>query len=493
VSVGLELGTEIGGYRLESVLGEGGMGTVFLARSPQGGPCALKVLSRSSIDLDPSLATRFEREAEYVDALEALDHPNLLELFESGQTSDGTLFFAMQYVDGPDLAVVLRRDGVLSLSQALAILGQIGDALDCAHASGLVHRDVKPANIVVARDPGGPHAYLTDFGLSKNRTKDPFALTQLGQLVGTLPYTAPEEILDEESDHRVDVYSLGCVLYEAVVGAPPFVREREIDVLYAHIGDPRPSATAARPDLPAGIDEVIAKAMAISATDRYASCAEFIAAAQVLLPEEERASSPPAAARDDSADTTLQPAEPGPAADQLIVEHAGGPPGSLRLVVRSGPAVGRVVLIEDEMILGRLSILGGALASDHNMSRRHARISRASDGSLVVEDEHSRNGTFVNEARIDGPHALRAGDRLMTGGTVFEAEFGEPVGGNTVLVPVDSLSAPQSGDGQAREPGGRLALRLEFDSDEGELIVAIENGASIRIVREDGAWRVAPA
>ena len=126
----------------------------------------------------------------------------------------------------------------------MTILAQVADALDCAHAKGLVHRDVKPGNIIVAETPDGPHAYLTDFGLAKNPTEDSVALTAQGQLIGTMPYTAPEEILAQPRDHRVDVYSLACVLYEALVGVPPFVREREIDLLYAHIGDPRPSARA---------------------------------------------------------------------------------------------------------------------------------------------------------------------------------------------------------------------------------------------------------
>ncbi len=172
-----ELGSEIAGYRLESVLGEGGMGTVYLAHGPEGGLCAVKVLSRRLAGADPSFATRFKREVQYADAL---DHPHVLELYEAGETPDGTLFFAMQYVDGPDLGVLLSRDGPLSLDQALAILGPIGDALDSAHANGLVHRDVKPGNVIVAEDAGGPHAYLTDFGLSKNPETDSIALTQHG-------------------------------------------------------------------------------------------------------------------------------------------------------------------------------------------------------------------------------------------------------------------------------------------------------------------------
>ena len=146
---------------------------------------------------------------------------------------------------------------------------------------------MKPGNIIVADDPDGPYAYLTDFGLSKNPAMDSFALTRMGQMIGTLSYTAPEEILaTEPRGHLVDIYSLGCVMYEALTGAPPFVRDRDINVLYAHVGDSRPRATDARSDLPAGIDDVIARAMAISAHERYPTCAEFIAAAEALLPRE---------------------------------------------------------------------------------------------------------------------------------------------------------------------------------------------------------------
>ena len=238
---------QLAGYRIQSVLGEGGMATVYLAERPQGGLCALKVLStRRGQDL--GYAARFKREAQYA---EALNHPHILELYEAGEAPDGKLYLAMQYVPGADLAAVLARDGAMELARALALLGQVGDALDCAHAKGLIHRDVKPGNIIVATDGGSaPYAYLTDFGLSKNPDQDSIALTKQGQFVGTTAYTPPEEILAQERDHRIDVYSLGCVLFEALVGEPPFVRDQELDVMYAHIGDPRPRVSDRRPGLP---------------------------------------------------------------------------------------------------------------------------------------------------------------------------------------------------------------------------------------------------
>ncbi|HYZ81847.1 MAG TPA: FHA domain-containing serine/threonine-protein kinase [Solirubrobacteraceae bacterium] len=452
-----EPGGEIAGYRIQSVLGEGVTGTVYLAESPKGAVCALKVLSPRHV-VDPTFATRFKREAEYA---ESLDHPHILDLYEAGQAPDGTLFFAMEYVDGTDLRRLLEREGTLEPPLAVTILGQIADALDCAHAKGLVHRDVKPGNIIVAEDPAGPHAYLTDFGLSKNPSEDSMALTQQGQMIGTMPYTAPEEILAQERDHRVDVYSLGCVLYEALVGEPPFVRERDIDVLYAHIGDPRPSATAARPGLPAGIDEVIAKAMAISPGERYSTCAEFIAAARALLPE-------------GSQEVITAVESPTAAAD---TEPSMEPPSGLRLVVTSEVGHGHELVVEDEALLGRLTTFEGALATDQEISRRHARVYRAeSGGGFLVEDQQSANGTFVNGVRIGEPHMLQNGDEVRIGATVLVANLGTAMNG---------AAAPQ----RAR----RLSLRMEVDLESGELTVAMDNGASARIVRDGDSWRVEQA
>ena len=404
----LDAGTEIAGYRIQSVLGRGAMGVVYLAERPQGGLCALKVLSASpALDLDS--ATRFKREARYASTLE---HPNVLALYDVGETAEGTPFFAMQYVAGEDLAALLAREGVMSLAAALTIVAQVGAALDTAHGAGIVHRDVKPANIIVGRDPDrAPHAYLTDFGLGKSPEEDSIALTRQGQFVGTMPYTAPEEILGQPRDHRVDVYSLGCVLYEMLVGRPPFVRERALDVLYAHVGDPRPSVRDARSDLPAEIDDVIARAMAIAPAERYESCAALLLAARALLP--------------DGAQATPNASPEPPRSSEREQE--------LRLVVSAGFGLGREILVEGELTLGRLSTLDGALSADRGISRNHARLWRGDDGGLLVEDAGSANGTFVNGARIAAPQRLREGDALQIGSSVF-----------TVAVRVQRGAAPHS-------------------------------------------------
>ncbi|HEX3833162.1 MAG TPA: FHA domain-containing serine/threonine-protein kinase [Solirubrobacteraceae bacterium] len=489
---GVEPGSEFAGYRIRSVLGQGGMGIVYLAERPQGTLCALKVLSGQA-GADPSFATRFKREAEYA---ESLDHPAILELYDVGEAPDGTLFFAMQYVSGADLRALLTRDPAMGLKEALSILRPIGDALDCAHAKGLIHRDVKPGNIIVADDRGpASGVYLTDFGLSKNPTEDSVQLTQQGQFIGTIAYTAPEEILAQPRDHLIDIYSLGCVLYEMLVGVPPFVGDRDLDVMYAHIGNPRPNATDRRPDLPPGIDAIIAKAIAISPADRYQSCAEFIAAASALLPEPSPATPEgavdPVPSRPPSPGTPAVPArEPEP--------PLGEPPASLRFVVQAGLGLGRELIVEDELALGRLTTLDGALADDSGISRRHGRVWRDPDGHYFAEDLYSTNGTFVNGVRINHPHPLQPGDELRIGRTVFavsDPQSTEPSAPDPALAaerqpdevaPIPELVVSAAGSPQAT----RLVLRLELDLKTGELAVGVEGGATARIVRDGDGWRV---
>ena len=352
-------------------------------------------------------ATRFKREVQYA---EALDHPHVLELYEAGETPDGTLFFAMQYIDGPDLGLLLRRDGPMSLAQALSILGQIADALDCAHASGLVHRDVKPGNIIVANDVDRPHAYLTDFGLSKNPGTDSFALTRMGQLIGTLAYTAPEEILAAEPrGHLVDVYSLGCVLYEALTGAPPFVREREIDVLYAHVGDPRPRATAVALRPARGHrrrdreGDGHLRHRAVPELRRADRCRAGVAGGHRRRLRARRCDCARARRRSSRRACRHAPDALGLARREIGL-GAGSPSPSRTSSCSAG---------------SRLSM---GLSRPTTASRAATRrITRRDDGAFEVEDEHSRNGTFVNGDRLEAPRVLRTGDELKIGATVFVA------------------------------------------------------------------------
>ena len=268
------LGTELGPYRIEAVIGRGGMGVVYLAEQARlGRKVALKIVSPEFSD-DPKARARFLRESQMA---AAIDHPNILPIYEADE-ADGVLFIAMRLVEGTDLAARLAA-GPMDRKVAAAILAQVAGALDAAHARGLVHRDVKPANILLSPGAGpdqGDHAYLTDFGLTK-RGGSETSLTAAGGFAGTLAYIAPEQVDGREIDGRADQYSLACMAYECLTGQVPFMRETDIATAMAHIKDPPPSALALQPALPAAVDAVLARGMAKAPDDRYPTCGAFLA------------------------------------------------------------------------------------------------------------------------------------------------------------------------------------------------------------------------
>ena len=268
----LSEGSVLGGYHIVRLIGRGGMGAVYLADDLRlGRKVALKVLAAETAEM-PQVRERFVRES-HVAA--SLDHPNILPIYEAGE-ADGQLFIAMRYVPGPDLAGIVAHDGPLALERTLGLIDQVASALDAAHAAGLIHRDVKPGNILVAPGsaPGSDHAYLSDFGLTKHAEYSG-AMTRSGQLMGSVGYVAPEQIEGRPIDRRVDVYSLGCVLYECLAGSQPYPRDTEMATLYAHVQAPPPSLAEARPELPPTVDAVIAKALAKAPDERYGSAGEL--------------------------------------------------------------------------------------------------------------------------------------------------------------------------------------------------------------------------
>jgi predicted Ser/Thr protein kinase len=261
------VGTTFGGYTIESVLGRGGMGTVFLATHERlGRRVALKVIAPELAE-DEEFRARFLRESQLA---ASLDHPNVIPIYDADEV-DGALYLAMRYVNGPSLQTVIREGGMLSAAATLRIAEQIGGALDAAHQAGLVHRDVKPANILLAEP--GEHAYLCDFGLAKRTTSR--ELTRTGFFLGTVDYSPPEQIEGRPLDGRADLYSLGCLLFHCLAGRPPFVRDTEIAVLNAHLHDPPPALSSVRSDLPRALDGVLATAMAKDPDDRYPTGVEL--------------------------------------------------------------------------------------------------------------------------------------------------------------------------------------------------------------------------
>jgi serine/threonine-protein kinase len=246
------------------------MGVVYLAEQRElGRKVALKLLP-DELAHDADFRVRFERESRLA---ASLDHPNIVPIFEAGEL-DGAVFLAMRYVEGTDFASRLHADPALTPDATVRILEQVARALDAAHGRGLVHRDVKPANVLLdpsAGDEVADHAYLTDFGLTK-QTGSESGLTKAGSFLGTLAYMAPEQIDGRDVDGRADQYSLACMAFEALTGQQPFRRDQEIAVAMAHLKDPVPSAVALRPTLPAAVDTVLARGMAKDPEARYGSC-----------------------------------------------------------------------------------------------------------------------------------------------------------------------------------------------------------------------------
>ncbi|MGH9157361.1 MAG: serine/threonine-protein kinase, partial [Acidimicrobiales bacterium] len=302
-----DVGTDVAGFRLVREVGRGAGGAVFVADQVRlGRRVALKVLLPHQL-VDDRGRERFQQES----ALAAsLDHPHIVPIHDAGEAG-GWLYIAMKLVDGADLGTVLE-DGPLDPARAVAMVAQVASALDAAHGAGLVHRDVKPANVLVERRTGGhDHCYLADFGLVK-QVAGGAGLTGTGFLLGTPGYLSPEQALQRPVDLRTDVYALGCLLFECLTGRLPFECDTHLALLNAHVDEPPPSATALRPGLPAGFDEVMTRAMAKAPADRYQSCGDLARAAAEVLSAVTPAS--PARPAPPVAPVPESPAPPAPAA-----------------------------------------------------------------------------------------------------------------------------------------------------------------------------------
>jgi serine/threonine protein kinase len=256
LNTGVEPGSVIGGYRIESIVARGGMGVIYRATQLELERTVALKLVAPELAHDQAFRERFKREARLA---ASLDHSNILPVYEAGEV-DGRLFLAMRFVVGTDLDTLIRREGRLAPDRAAAIITQVAGALDAAHSRGLVHRDVKPGNILIAEEYGEERAYLTDFGLTKSMATGA-QLTRTGYVVGTLDYVAPEQVQGATVDGRADTYALACVLYHAVTGTVPFDRPGDVAKMWAHLNDPPPSASATMPSVPPELDAVIRRGM----------------------------------------------------------------------------------------------------------------------------------------------------------------------------------------------------------------------------------------
>jgi serine/threonine protein kinase len=248
-------GSTFAGYEVESVVGAGGIGILYRARQVRlDRPVALKVVE-PEVAGDPVIRERLRREARMV---AALDHPNVVPLYEAGE-QDGTVFIVTRWVEGAELGTLIHDHGPLEPTRAARVAAQIAAALEVAHEKGLVHRDVKPSNVILTSED---HVYLTDFGLAK-RAGTAAGLTGVDQMLGTVDYVAPEQIEGSEPDERGDVYSLGCVLFEMIMGDPPFADQKGgMAKMWAQVNAEPPLVRERRPDVPPALEDVVRRAMA---------------------------------------------------------------------------------------------------------------------------------------------------------------------------------------------------------------------------------------
>jgi serine/threonine protein kinase len=277
----LEPGSRVAGYVIEEQIGAGGMAVVFRARDEMLGRLAAVKVIAPPMAGDPEFRARFLRESR---AVAAISSPHIIPVYAAGE-ADGILYIATRFAAGGDVAALTHRaGGFLAPERAAALVAQVASALDAAHAAGLVHRDVKPQNILIDSTPELlEHAFLSDFGLTKGIGSSTTGLTAAGQFLGTPDYCAPEQIRAASVDGRADQYALGCVAFALLTGEPPFRRVDAMATLFAHAHDPVPSLRAIRPELPAAVDRVIARALAKSPAGRYERCGEFAAALQAAL------------------------------------------------------------------------------------------------------------------------------------------------------------------------------------------------------------------
>jgi non-specific serine/threonine protein kinase len=417
--VALQIGSQVAGYRILGILGQGGMGVVYEAEHALlGRKAALKTLL-SELSGNEDFKQRFIRESQVV---AAIDHPNIIPIYDAGELA-GTAYIAMRYVPGADLAHLIERRGALPPDEALSILDQAAAALDAAHARELVHRDVKPANILIEETT--ERIYLTDFGIVKEQGRS--GRTQAGFFLGTIDYAAPEQIEGKELTPAADVYAFGCVLFECLAGRRPFVGDTDMAIFRGHVLDPPPQISVVRPGLPATLDPVIERALAKEPEQRFASCRELVEAARLALTGQQAA------------------ATAAPAIDTVAAGRIDGAPPRRRttvsnLPVQTTPLVGREQdLAELTALLRDGSVRLLTLTGFGGTGKTRLSLEAAS----AVQEEFDRV-ILVDLAPVQDPEhvgttiARELGAEIPPGGSAVEA-VRDRLGSADVLLVLDNF------------------------------------------------------
>jgi Protein kinase domain/Right handed beta helix region len=409
--------TELDGFVIEAVAGRGGMGIVYRARQTRPERIvALKVIATGLAD-DPQFAARFRRESSIAAQIE---HPNVIPVHAVGE-ADGVLYIAMRFVVGTDLHTLLALERRLEPRRAAHIADQVAQALDAAHVHGLVHRDIKPENILISTAGGREHVYLSDFGISRH-VEGSQALTDSGAFVGTVDYVSPEQARGGRVDARSDVYSLGCVLFEALTGTVPFPLDNDLAKLYAHDSKPPPSVLERSPDVPAAFEHVLARAMAKSADDRYPSAGDLgraasaAASGESLPAAERRVAIGDAAPNAPAATTERSPTDATLVASARQVRTKATPNGRPQSSAETGPGAERRVLgasHRQRALAGALAIavataagvmVALALGGQHQTGKTRAQVA-----TLRVPGQYRSIQAALNAAKSGETVAVAAG------------------------------------------------------------------------------------
>jgi serine/threonine-protein kinase len=473
----LHPGDEFAGCRIEAVAGRGGMGVVYRATQlALGRPVALKLLASDRAG-DPDFRERFQRESRMAAAIE---HPNVIPVFAAGE-EDGLLYLVMRYVGGTDLQALLRARGSLGGERAAGVVAQVSDGLDAAHAAGLVHRDVKPANVLL----NGDHAYLSDFGLTRLVDAET-EITQSGQWIGTVDYCSPEQLQGDAIDARADVYSLGCVLYAALTGEAPFHRGTVPSTMAAQLHDPppRPSQHGARPEF----DRVVARALAKEPADRYPSAgdlgrAALAAARGEAVTESERSvavgPAAPDAATVNGHDLPTAATAYGTAATRVARPQPEGGRSvyrPVRLLRSAAVALGLVaVLAGIGLALGALLGTGGAAARRGPLSEDEVRsVAEAFASAYTHEDASALRHTLSRNVLRVLPSGVARGRQQVV--AQYARQFDGKVRGYTFsdLSVTGGSAGRASGDYRVDRDGGHT----------------IQGRIALGVVREGGVPRI---